>query len=283
MKGMLFDIQRASCVDGPGIRTAVFFKGCNLRCAWCHNPESREREPQLLLYRDKCTGCGRCREVCPHSLNACSLCGSCALHCPGDARVLCGRLTDADEVMEVIEQDLPYFRASGGGVTFSGGECMLQPEFLAELLRRCRARGIQTAVDTAGCVPYREFQRILADTDLFLYDIKTVTPELHKQYTGADNERILDNYKRLLADGARVIVRVPMIPEVNANDLEFPMIAAFLRRYPPERTELLKYHVLGENKYRALSGEERTVFSVPTDAEMARFRAMLPDYGGTES
>lgn len=275
-KGMIFDIQRASAVDGPGIRTTVFFKGCNLHCAWCHNPESQHPEKQMLYYRDKCSGCGKCASLCPHGLKSCEFCGKCELFCPHDARSICGREMTADEIMEEILRDIPYYQSTGGGATFSGGECMLRKEFLLALLKACREHGVHTAVDTAGCVPYEDLADVMPYTDLFLYDIKAVTSELHRQYTGADNTVILDNYRHLLADGAKVFVRVPMIAEVNANDEEFPKIAAFLRENPPAGTELLPYHALGENKYRALYGKERTVFTAPSKEDMARFRAMLP-------
>lgn len=275
MNGLIFDVQRGSTVDGPGVRTTVFFKGCNLRCAWCHNPESQNRQPEMLYYRDKCTGCGKCTSVCPHKGETCTLCGTCALYCPAEAKQICGRLASEEELLSEIRKDIPYFVTSGGGATFSGGECLLQPEFLSALLKGCRAEGIHTAVDTAGNVPFSVLEAILPDTNLFLYDIKAVTPELHRQYTGADNARILDNYKKLLQSGAEVWVRVPLIPEVNANEEEFSKIAAFLKKYPPERTELLPYHALGGNKYRALTGEEPPRFSVPDKKTVDALRAML--------
>ena len=149
MSGTLFNIQRFCTDDGPGIRTTVFFKGCNLRCAWCHNPESQLRDVQLMFFADKCIGCGKCSEKCPNALESCQLCGNCALYCPEDAREICGREYSADEVMDEILKDRAYYEASGGGVTFSGGECMLQINFLCELLKLCRDNGIHTAVDTA--------------------------------------------------------------------------------------------------------------------------------------
>ena len=236
MKAFIFDIQRASTVDGPGFRTAVFFKGCNLRCAWCHNPESQLSRPELLFYRDRCTHCGRCAQVCPHRLLSCTACGACAAVCPNEARVLCGKEYTPEEVLRVILKDKLFYDTSGG---------MLQPDFLASLLRLCRENRVHTAVDTAGCVPFRSFEKILPCTDLFLYDIKLMDPEKHREYTGAGNEIILANLARLLRAGQRVWIRVPIIPGVNDTIEEMRRIRAFLtdngypergdRRFPARR------------------------------------------------
>ncbi len=291
LRAMIFDVQRGSYVDGPGIRTTVFVKGCNLRCAWCHNPESQAGRIERMWYAGKCTRCGKCAAKCRNGAltqdpsdgslhydkEKCTLCGRCALFCPNSAAAVCGREADTDELMSVIASDKSFYDASGGGMTVSGGECMLYPDFLAELLEKCRREGIHTAVDTAGNVPFEQFEKILPFADLFLYDIKAVTPELHKKYTGADNARILDNYKRLLSLGARIIVRVPMIAEVNANAEEFPKIASFLADDPPQSVELLPYHAMGENKFRAVRGEEPPFFHAPSDAELAEFRRVIAD------
>ena len=159
MKGMIFDIQRGSCVDGPGIRTTVFFKGCNLRCKWCHNPESQSKNKQILFYKDKCTGCGKCKTVCRYSFKKCDFCGECAFSCPNDAKELCGKDYGVDEVLKEILKDKDFYNVSGGGVTFSGGECMLQIDFLFEILKKCKENGIHTAVDTAGNVAWEYFER----------------------------------------------------------------------------------------------------------------------------
>ena len=195
----LFDIERNSFVDGPGIRTTVFFKGCNLKCAWCHNPESQSTKPQMMFYRDKCTGCGKCKEICPTPDN-CILCGKCTFYCPVDARKVCGKEYTVDEVFSEIIKDKSYYENSGGGVTFSGGECMLQIDFLAEILKKCKENGIHTAVDTAGHIPFESFKKILPYTDLFLYDIKIFDTQKHKQYVGVGNELILENSLRLMGN-----------------------------------------------------------------------------------
>lgn len=253
MKATIFDIQRNSYIDGPGIRTTVFFKGCNLRCAWCHNPESQQAKPQMMFYQNKCTGCGKCKEKCPNALEKCDLCGKCTLFCPHDAREICGKEYTADEVLREVIKDKTFYENSGGGVTFSGGECMLQIDFLEEILRKCKENGIHTAVDTAGYVPYERFERILPYIDLFLYDIKCFDREKHKQYTGVDNELILENFKKLSAAGKPLWVRIPIVPTVNAQSEEMLGIKDFLQTCgQPEKIELLPYHPMGEHKYSVL-------------------------------
>lgn len=273
MKAMLFDIQRGSYVDGPGIRTTVFFKGCNLDCKWCHNPESKSADRQMLFYSDKCTGCGKCVSVCPNKGKKCELCGKCAFFCPRDARKLCGREYGIEEVMRELLRDKCFYENSGGGVTFSGGECMLQIDFLSEILRECKTEGIHTAVDTAGNVPFSYFERILPFTDLFLYDIKAFSAEKHKEGTGADNARILENAKRL-SGKSKILFRIPVIGGFNDEETEMQKIADFLKDISHEKVELLPYHTLGEHKYRAL-GKKAESFSVPSPERMNAFRAMF--------
>lgn len=275
MKATVFDIERSSYVDGPGIRTTVFFKGCNLRCSWCHNPESQSRDAQMLFYKNRCTGCGRCKEKCPNGTHKCDLCGECVLYCPADAREICGRERTVREILTEVLKDKAFYEASGGGVTFSGGECMLQIDFLEEILRACRENGIHTAVDTAGCVPYEYFERIIPYTDLFLYDIKCYGSEKHRRYTGVGNELILANLKRLLADGRAVWVRIPVVPTVNDTEEEMRNIGAFLDLCgTPEKVELLPYHAMGEHKYAAV-GREAAAFSVPDEETLKRLRAVF--------
>ncbi len=261
-RDMIFDITRSSFVDGPGIRTTVFFKGCNLRCAWCHNPESQVRERQMLFYSHKCKGCGRCRAVCPHALSSCELCGACAAACPEEARKMCGREMTAEEILREVIRDKTFYDASGGGVTFSGGECMLRPAFLRECLSLCREAEIQTAVDTAGCVPWESFEGVLDKTDLFLYDLKLMDKTLHKKYIGADNTLILENLVKLASLGCEIIVRIPVIGGVNDNDSEMHAMAEFLAPLSVRAVELLPYHAMGEHKYTAL-GVEPVCFAVP--------------------
>ncbi len=275
MKSVIFDVARASFVDGPGIRTTVFFKGCNLRCAWCHNPESQSPKAELLFYRNKCTGCGKCREKCPHNLESCDLCGECALYCPRDARELCGKEYTVDEILELLLKDRTFYESSGGGVTFSGGECMLQADFLEAVLRECKKNGIHTAVDTAGHVPFEKFEQVLPYTDLFLYDVKCFDSDRHRQYTGVGNELILKNLEALLQKGKSVWVRIPIIPSVNDTEEEMKRIKAMLDSFGGvEKIELLPYHALGEHKYAAI-GRDAQTFSVPNEDQMKRLKAIF--------
>ena len=275
MKATIFDIERNSYVDGPGIRTTVFFKGCNLRCAWCHNPESQSPNPQMMFYKNKCTGCGKCKEKCPYSQEKCELCGKCTIYCPHDAREICGKEYTVDEVMREILKDKAFYDNSGGGVTFSGGECMLQIDFLEEILKECKKNGIQTAIDTAGQVPFEYFERIIPYTDLFLYDVKCLDAEKHKHYTGVENGLILKNLATLLHRGSRIWVRRPVIPAVNDTVEEMRGIKELIFSHgSPEKVELLPYHAMGEHKYATI-GKEAQIFSVPSEEKMMRLKKIF--------
>lgn len=273
MKITVFDIQRNSYVDGPGIRTTVFFKGCNLRCEWCHNPEGQSFEQEMLFYKDKCIGCGKCVEKCPtggiSDKAKCAFCGKCELYCPNDARRICGKEYDIDELMTELCKDRAFYEKSGGGITCSGGECMLQTDALSELLSACKDQDLNTAVDTAGNVPWSSFEKVLPFADMFLYDIKAITPQLHKKYTGVGNELILDNLKRLFKAQKRIWIRVPVIGGVNDTSEEIKKIADFLRPYSPEKVELLPYHSMGEGKFKAL-GKTAAHFETPENINELR-------------
>ncbi len=274
MQGLIFDIERNSFVDGPGIRTTVFFKGCNLKCAWCHNPESQGFKPQMMFYRDKCKGCGKCKDICPTPDN-CTLCGKCTLYCPVDARKVCGKEYTVDEVFAEIIKDKSFYENSGGGVTFSGGECMLQIEFLVIILKKCKENGIHTAVDTAGHIPFEGFEKILPYTDLFLYDIKCLDNEKHKKYVGVENQRILENLKRLFEMNAKIWIRIPVVSGINDSVAEMQAIQAFLQKCGnPEKVELLPYHAMGENKYAAI-GRSVQRFSKPDDNKWKELKAIF--------
>ena len=269
MKATIFDIERNSFVDGPGIRTTVFFKGCNLRCEWCHNPESQDPHPQMMFFKNKCTGCGKCKEKCPNDLEKCDLCGRCALYGPHDARDICGKEYTVDEVLKEVLKDKAFYENSGGGVTFSGGECMLQIDFLEEILKACKENGIHTAVDTAGYVPFERFEQIIPYTDLFLYDVKCYDSDKHKQYTGVSNELILSNLGRLLKMGKAMWIRIPIIPTVNDSEEEMLNIKKFIiSRGSPEKIELLPYHAMGEHKYAAI-GKQAQRFFVPSKEKLS--------------
>lgn len=275
MDASVFNIQHLSFVDGPGIRTTVFFKGCNLRCLWCHNPESQSFERQRLVYEKKCKHCGRCKEACPNHLEKCDLCGKCVGVCLNDAIEICGRTETKEALLSEIEKDRIYYETSGGGVTFSGGECMLQIEPLFDTLKLCKEKGIHTAVDTAGNVPWDYFEKIIPCTDMFLYDIKAMDSSLHKRNTGVGNELILDNLTRLLKSGKRVWVRIPVIPGVNDTEEEMLRVKTFFESSGyPEKTELLPYHKMGENKYEML-GIELHKFEVPSKEHISKLSKIL--------
>ncbi|MBE6584004.1 MAG: glycyl-radical enzyme activating protein [Ruminococcaceae bacterium] len=266
MKATIFDIQRNSFVDGPGIRTTVFFKGCNLRCAWCHNPESQSGNKEFLFYPNKCILCGRCANATPEDEN---------FICYHDARISCGKDYTVLELFREISRDMPYYAASRGGVTFSGGECMLQIDFLKSILRECKINGMHTAVDTAGHVPFDYFQRILSYTDLILYDIKCLDSKKHKQYTGVPNDLILDNLAKLLQINFPILIRIPVIAGVNDTIEEMTAIRNYLEAHgKPKGVELLQYHALGEHKYEAL-GRKNQAFTVPTEEKMALLCAVF--------
>ena len=241
---LIFDIKRTSTADGPGVRTTVFLKGCNLNCFWCHNPEGKRAEREYARFAEKCISCGVCtREGMSPELGVSM--------CPTEARKVYGERYTYDELMAVLMSDRDFYDATGGGVTFSGGECMLYPEFVAELARRCRESGVSVAIDTAGNVPYAHFECVLPYVDHFLYDIKCLDSALHRRGTGVGNELILSNLERLRESGKRITIRIPCIPEFNEGE-EVECVC----RYCKERGlpyEVLPYHAFGEDKAKALS------------------------------
>ena len=278
--GMIFNIQRFSIYDGPGARTTVFFKGCNLNCRWCHNPESISSRRLLEFYPDKCIGCGECFRLCPagaHILSQesghmidrskCTRCFACADSCFAEALVPVGQWVSSKDVVQACLTDTEYYKGSGGGVTCSGGECMQQIDFLCEILKELKAQGIHTAVDTAGHQPWEKFEQILPYTDLFLYDIKAAKSETHKALTGVGNELILENLKKLSDLGKQIWIRVPYIP--GCNESEMDAIGNLLREIRFEKAELMPFHRLGEGKYAALGLENPDFESrIPTDKEI---------------
>ena len=241
--GTVFDIQRFSVHDGPGIRTTVFLKGCPLRCRWCHNPEGLSREPQLQYFRETCIGCGRCGERTDLTD---------AERCPAEALRVCGRVMDEEQVAAEILKDRMFY-GDTGGVTFSGGECLLQAEFVEAVLTRMKAEGLHTAVDTSGCVPWSAIEKTLPCCDLYLYDIKCMDGDCHKHYTGVDNTLILENLKRLSHCGKEIWIRIPVIPDFNNRESEMTAIADFVSALPSvTQVTLMPYHTLGASKYPTL-------------------------------
>ena len=276
----IFNIQRFSVYDGPGIRTAVFSAGCNLRCGWCHNPESVSGAQQLKFNADQCILCGRCFDLCEkkaHGLcgglhtinrNVCEVCLNCTKECYAEALVPVCREVNAAELEKSIITDEEYFKHSGGGVTFTGGEPMLQICDLEEILKICKNRGIHTAVDTAGAVDFGSFEKIIPYCDLFLYDIKTFDGALHKKLTGQSNELILENLKKLseiskTGGNFKLWVRIPVVGGANADIGEMTKIAGFLSGLNIDKCEFMAYHKLGEGKYKSLGLTAADSFKTP--------------------
>lgn len=269
--GLIFNIQRFSVHDGPGIRTTVFFKGCPLNCWWCHNPESQESRPAVSLLPDRCIDCGSCLDACPNEIagplvrqalspdngsRPCLRCGACAEACPSGARMTIGKPYSVDEIMHELDKDQIFYDESEGGVTFSGGEPLApksKTNFLLACLAACRERGYHTAVDTCGHVPREQLIAAASRVDLFLYDLKLMDDRLHRRYTGVGNGLILDNLKALSSAGANVWVRVPLIPGINDDSENIEATAAFLSSFEvPYPVCLLPYHKVGGDKYRRL-------------------------------
>lgn len=271
MKGTIFDIQRFSIHDGPGIRTTVFLKGCSLRCVWCHNPESQIPEPQLAFYAHKCLSCGKCEKICKKAFTPdCDACGKCVESCYAGAREILGREESAENVFSVVVRDKAYYKTSGGGVTLSGGEPLLQADFSVEILRKCKENGIHTAIETAGNVPWENFLKAIPYCDLFLYDIKVIDEKKHRLLTGASNKLILENAEKLRSLGKNILFRTPVVPGYNDDQLE--KISAFCGKC----LELLAYHEIGKGKYEALR-YPYTVKSTPFSQE--EMTALSEKYG----
>ncbi len=290
--GMIFDIRRFSVHDGPGLRTTVFFKGCPLRCYWCHNPESQHRRRELLYWPERCIACQSCVAACPQGAIAwnrdgplvdtskCTLSGACVEACYAEARQIAGRGTTVAEVMSEVERDISFYESSGGGVTFSGGEPLLQADFLLELLAACRRFEIHTALDTSGFATWETLDRVRSFVDLFLYDVKLMDPVKHRKYTLVFNTRILDNLRRLANLGHPIILRLPVIPTVN-DDLEnlqaTGQLAADLGL---SRIDLLPYHAAATGKYERLHRSYRLPdVQTPSDERLGEIAHVLEGYG----
>lgn len=262
----IFDIKRYAINDGPGIRIVIFFKGCNLHCAWCHNPESIIPKPERMYALSKCINCQTCVIVCPEKallltnkgietdIKKCKMCGRCAAVCPTKAIEISGRPMVVDEIMNEIEKERVFFDQSGGGVTFSGGEPLLQSKYLIELLDECGKRGIHRAVDTAGFVNTKIILEVAKRTDLFLYDIKMIDSDKHIKWTGVHNEIILENLKRISQTGVKVIIRIPFIGGVNDDAENIEATALFISQLSGGEKEvnLLPYHKIAQTKYQKL-------------------------------
>ena len=291
MDGIVFNIQRFSTHDGPGIRTTVFLKGCTNHCAWCHNPESIQRAPEVQIFPDRCIMCSRCLEICEvhaHELvdgekvyhrELCVRCGECIEECFAGSITMAGKSMTDDEVMEEILKDEPYYRNSQGGVTFSGGEPVMQKEFLLALLQRCKAHDIHTLIETAGNYSWDYLEDLLPYIDLIMYDLKIFDPELHRRYIGNRGERVRDNLQKLAETRRPIIVRTPVIGGVNDTEEEISNIARFIKDIEAlEYYALLPYHSLGNAKRPSLGLKEEDGFTAPSKERMQELANIAREY-----
>ena len=269
-RGIVTNIQRFSIHDGPGIRTTVFLKGCNLRCFWCHNPETLKPKAELQIFPDRCIGCGVCFDRCPQGAHVaangsrlfrrelCVACGTCVETCYAQSLVLVGESKTVKEVVEEVLRDRPFYERSDGGVTLSGGEPLLQLAFSRAILARCKEENLHTAIETAANFPWERVEAILPVTDLVMMDIKLMDADKHRAATGVSNERILDSAQRLGQSGKPLIVRTPVVPGVNDQEDEIAAIAAFVATLPNLLYyELLPFHPMARGKYESLDMDYR--------------------------
>ncbi len=288
--GTIFDIKKYSINDGPGIRTTVFFSGCPLSCLWCHNPESQSLKPELMYRAGRCLQCGECIQACPEGAiswdedsgapvtdrQKCTRCQTCITTCYSRAREFSGRTVTVSEVMADIEREIPFYDESHGGVTFSGGEPLMQPAFLSALLKACKAQEIHTTVDTSGFANWKVFEQIRLDVDLFLYDLKHMDSVCHREMTGVPNEVILENLRRLCGMGSRSIVRIPLIPGINDDEKNLVESGKFLASLRGiQCVELMGYHNIAQAKYEALDREYELPETKPPTEEFMRDAADL--------
>lgn len=290
-KGLIFDIQRYSIHDGPGIRTLVFMKGCPLRCLWCSNPESQSASKEMIFYSSQCIGCGSCIEVCPtgaaqrEDLGAakqlCEDCGACVKVCPSTARKMAGRTVSVEEILAEVKKDTPFYRRSSGGITISGGEPLMQVDFVANLLKRCGEMGIHTAIETCGFSGPESLRQVLQYVDLALFDLKHMDSRRHKELTGVGNEVILKNAAITAKTGRKTVFRVPIIPGYNDDEENIKGIAAFVSSLDSTgEVHLIPYHRLGESKYTSLGKEYPLAHLKTLDKDSLRVQSrIIEEYG----
>ena len=290
MKAKVFEIKRLAVHDGDGLRTTVFLKGCPLKCVWCHNPEGLSNSPELAYYEHKCINCGECISVCPtgaHKMEngvhmfereKCIACGKCESVCLGRALTFYGKEYTAKELLPLLLEDKAFYENSGGGVTISGGECLLYADFCAELLALLKQNGVNTAVDTSGFVSKTALEKVVPFVDVFLYDIKAFNAEVHKTCTGYGNEQILENLKYLDSLGCKIEVRIPFVP--NFNDSEIEKIGKFLSELKNIiKVRVLPYHNYAGSKYDSLEIKNTLPSRLPTNEEVENAVSILKQYG----
>lgn len=293
-ESLIFDIKRYAINDGPGIRVVIFFKGCNLHCAWCHNPESISAKVEKMYSPAKCIKCGSCVEACPENAitltaegiitdpDLCKICGKCADVCPTKAIEMSGKVMSVAEIMDVIEKERIFFDQSGGGVTFSGGEPLVHTKMLIKLLDECGKRGIHRAVDIAGNVSTETILEVAERTDLFLYDLKMMDSELHREWTNAGNEKILHNLKVIAEAGKHIIIRIPLIGGVNDTDINIEQTAKFISELAGDKklVHLLPYHPIAEHKYIKLGkSDDFEKLKEPDTETLEQAIAKFGEYG----
>ncbi|MBR3396953.1 MAG: glycyl-radical enzyme activating protein [Lachnospiraceae bacterium] len=298
LKAPVFNVQTYSIHDGPGIRVTVFLKGCPLRCLWCANPESNLATPQLMTYISKCTGCGACAAVCPnHAVTVkerggkmaeftdrsiCTECGLCVEACPSEAREIAGKEQTVSEVLEKVLRDKLFIDASGGGMTVSGGECLMHPDFTEALLFAAKEKGLHTAVESCSFASRAVVDQVFKYVDLDLLDIKHMDSAVHKKLTGVPNEVILDNIRHVYHDlHVPVIIRVPVIPGYNDSDENIAATARFAAEKlgPDVAVHLLPYHRLGDSKKESLGEEVTLHIEVPSDEHMQHLKSIVESFG----
>lgn len=278
MNGIIFNIQKFCVNDGPGIRTTVFLKGCPLNCAWCHNPESQEKYPELMFYKHKCVNCGKCVQICKNNCHSiidnmhvynkdlCNKCFACTEACPFEALESAGKTISSDEVLEEVLKDKIFYENSGGGMTVSGGEPLFQFDFTLDLLKKAKSNGLHTTIETCGFTSGDKIKQIAEYTDLFLFDYKETNKNLHHDFTGVSNEVILSNIELLDKMGKNIILRCPIIPGYNDRPEHFDGISEIAEKFSNIlHIELEPYHSLGENKYESLSRNIKKIQSPNED------------------